>query len=309
MRRVDDVRGRAAGAVPRAARGERARGSRPSSATRSVVNGFSARLDPTSLESAGPRPGGAGVFPVRIAYPAQAARSDDSGVLPAAVADLEVAGPRRLRRDGGAPRHRASIPRIRTCETARPLGRRCDRPRQRGDRAAASDDPGPSRAARDRARRASSPASDGPDGLHGVAPGASILPVRVGGWQPDSEGGYSVYSRTDQILAGLEAAVDPTTTATRTTRRGSRSSEWPSRTPRSRTARSPRAIAGARRSTCSSIVPAGNDGSAGPSYGSIAGPGGAARCADTVGAADGRVADADRARLRPRRPARPVRGR
>jgi hypothetical protein len=45
--------------------------------------------------------------------------------------------------------------------------------------------------------------------LHGIAPGASILPVRVAGWQPNAEGGYTVYSRTDQILAGLEAAVDP----------------------------------------------------------------------------------------------------
>src|SRR5207302_8428597 len=51
--------------------------------------------------------------------------------------------------------------------------------------------------------------SDGPQGLHGVAPGASILPIRVAGWQPDAEGGYAVYSRTDQIIAGLEAAVDP----------------------------------------------------------------------------------------------------
>ena len=51
--------------------------------------------------------------------------------------------------------------------------------------------------------------SDGPAGLHGVAPGASILPIRIAGWQPDAEGGYTVYSRTDQILAGLEAAVDP----------------------------------------------------------------------------------------------------
>ena len=51
--------------------------------------------------------------------------------------------------------------------------------------------------------------TEGPDGLHGIAPGASILPVRVGGWQPNSEGGYSIYSRTDQLLAGLEAAVDP----------------------------------------------------------------------------------------------------
>ena len=41
------------------------------------------------------------------------------------------------------------------------------------------------------------------------APGASILPIRVAGWQPDSDGGVSVYGRTNQVLAGLEAAVDP----------------------------------------------------------------------------------------------------
>jgi subtilisin family serine protease len=48
----------------------------------------------------------------------------------------------------------------------------------------------------------------GPDGLRGVAPGASILPIRVAGWQPSADG-YAVYGRTDQLLAGLERAVDP----------------------------------------------------------------------------------------------------
>ena len=51
--------------------------------------------------------------------------------------------------------------------------------------------------------------SRGPGGLHGVAPGASIMPIRVAGSQPDAEGGVSVYGRSDQVLAGLEAAVDP----------------------------------------------------------------------------------------------------
>ena len=51
--------------------------------------------------------------------------------------------------------------------------------------------------------------SSGPDGLHGVAPAASILPIRVAGWQPDVTGGVAVYGRTDQVLAGIEAAVDP----------------------------------------------------------------------------------------------------
>ena len=51
--------------------------------------------------------------------------------------------------------------------------------------------------------------SDGPAGLHGVAPKAFLRPIRVAGWQPDATGGVSIYSRTDQVLAGLEAAVDP----------------------------------------------------------------------------------------------------
>jgi hypothetical protein len=51
----------------------------------------------------------------------------------------------------------------------------------------------------------------------------------------------------------------------------------------------PRGIAGAQELDMLTIVPAGNDGSAGPAYGSIAGPGGA-ESALTVAAADGRVA-------------------
>ena len=51
--------------------------------------------------------------------------------------------------------------------------------------------------------------SGGPAGLHGAAPGATLLPIRVAGWQPSAEGGFTVYGRTDQLLAGLERAVDP----------------------------------------------------------------------------------------------------
>src|SRR5207302_1537097 len=49
----------------------------------------------------------------------------------------------------------------------------------------------------------------GPYGVAGVATGASVLPIRVAGWQEDATGGWSVYARSDQILAGLESAVDP----------------------------------------------------------------------------------------------------
>ena len=55
-----------------------------------VVNGFSARLDPTSLGLLDADREVVGIYPVRIAYPAQAAES--GGVLPSAVADLEIAG-------------------------------------------------------------------------------------------------------------------------------------------------------------------------------------------------------------------------
>ena len=49
----------------------------------------------------------------------------------------------------------------------------------------------------------------GPGGLHGVAPGATVLPIRVAGWQPSADGSQLVYARSDQLIAGLERAVDP----------------------------------------------------------------------------------------------------
>ena len=49
----------------------------------------------------------------------------------------------------------------------------------------------------------------GPSGLSGVATGAAVLPIRVAGWQPDALGHCAIYARSDQIIAGLERAVDP----------------------------------------------------------------------------------------------------
>jgi subtilisin family serine protease len=46
-------------------------------------------------------------------------------------------------------------------------------------------------------------------GPMGVAPDVTILPIRVAGWQRDAAGSWSVQGRTDQIIAGLERAVDP----------------------------------------------------------------------------------------------------
>ena len=46
-------------------------------------------------------------------------------------------------------------------------------------------------------------------GLAGVATGASVLPIRVAGWQPDAIGHWAIYARTDQIIAGLDRPSRP----------------------------------------------------------------------------------------------------
>jgi subtilisin family serine protease len=251
-----------------------------------VVNGFSARLDSTSAALLDGDREVVGIYPVRIAYPAQASVSED-GVLPSAVADLEIAGldgsgvTVALLDTGVDPSHPYLRRRVLSgVDVINP-----------GSGGIAQPHPTiPGRPERHGTELAGIVAgTEGPDGLHGIAPGASILPVRVGGWQPNAEGGYSVYSRTDQIIAGLEAAVDPNDDgdvidAARIALIGmvepyASFSDGPL----------PRAIEGAADLDMLTIVPAGNDGRAGPGYGSIAGPGGAID-ALTVGAADGRLA-------------------
>jgi subtilisin family serine protease len=129
--------------------------------------------------------------------------------------------------------------------------------------------------------------SGGPAGLAGVAPGASLLPIRVAGWQPDTSGGVAVYGRTDQLLAGIELAVDPNEDgdahdAARVTLVGVVE-------PFAAFTDGPLAAASAGASALDSLVvaAAGNDGPAGPAYGSVGGPGGAPS-ALTAGAIDTR---------------------
>ena len=252
-----------------------------------VVNGFSARLDPTSLALLDGDREVLGVYPVRIAYPAQSGESSDGGVLPTAVADLEIAGldgsgvTVALLDTGVDPSHPYLRERVvagvdvidpGSGGIAQPHPTIPGRPERHGTELAGI-----------------IAGTEGPGGLHGIAPGASILPIRVGGWQPNAEGGYSVYSRTDQILAGLEAAVDPN--ADGDIQDAARIALIGMVEPYAAFADGPlpRAIAGAADLDTLTIVPAGNDGRAGPGYGSIAGPG-AAVDAVTVGAADGRLA-------------------
>ncbi len=127
--------------------------------------------------------------------------------------------------------------------------------------------------------------SGGPAALAGVAPGATLLPIRVAGWQRDASAGWAVYARTDQILAGLERAVDPN--ADGDAHDAARVALVGVAEPFAAFADGPlaRAAAGAMRLDTLVVAPAGNDGSAGPGYGSVSGPGGAPAVL-TVGAVD-----------------------
>jgi subtilisin family serine protease len=127
--------------------------------------------------------------------------------------------------------------------------------------------------------------SAGPGELAGIAPGASVLPIRVAGWQQNAHGSWGVYGRSDQLVAGLERAVDPNGDGA--THDGARIALIGVAEPFASFTDSPaaRAAAGALRLDTLVIAPAGNDGGAGPGYGSISGPGGSTG-ALTVGALD-----------------------
>jgi hypothetical protein len=111
------------------------------------------------------------------------------------------------------------------------------------------------------------------------------LPIRVAGWQPAADGHDIVYGRSDQLIAGLDRAVDPNGDgdahdAVRVALIGV--SE-----PYAAFAQGPEAIAvqGALDLNTLVVTPAGNDGTAGPTFGSVAGPAGAPG-ALAVGATD-----------------------
>ena len=114
----------------------------------------------------------------------------------------------------------------------------------------------------------------GPAGLRGVAPGASLLPIRVAGWQPDADGSVSVYGRTDQLLAGLGVAVDPNGDGD--AHDGARVALVGVVEPFASFPDGPLARAGRGALALGTLVvaPAGNNGPAGPGYGSVAAPGG-----------------------------------
>ncbi len=185
---------------------------RPDFTYQRVLDGFSAALDPRAIALLEQMQEVVGVYPVRPAFPAsRLGTAPDREGLRAGERAPARRGPARLRRPGRhgrAARHRrrpgASLP-------ARPGAARATTSSAAGSTRART----PTRRIRPRSSgtaprwRGSSSAPTGPDGLHGVAPGATVLPIRVAGWQPAADGSELVYARSDQLLAGLERAVDP----------------------------------------------------------------------------------------------------
>jgi minor extracellular serine protease Vpr len=255
-----------------------------------VLNAVSARLDPTSLELLERDREVAAIYPVRVAYPATTDVSPGVPVaVPASVPGLGVPG-----LDGSG----VVVALLDTgVDQSHPFLREAIRPGidviTPGSGAIAQPHPSiPRRPERHGTELAGVVAgSGGPGGLHGIAPGASILPIRVAGWQPvaDPDRGYAVYSRTDQVLAGLEAAVDPNDDGD--THDAARIALVGVAEPYAAFPDGPlaRAIEGAATLDMLVVAPAGNDGRAGPTFGSIAGPGGSPS-ALTVAASDGRPA-------------------
>jgi hypothetical protein len=132
--------------------------------------------------------------------------------------------------------------------------------------------------------------ASGPADLTGVATGAWVLPIRVAGWQRDAGGGYAGFARTDQVLAGLERAVDPN--ADGVAHDAARIAVVGVAEPYNAFADGPlaEAVAGAVRLDTLVVAAAGNDGfgvsdAVVREFGSVAGPGGAPS-ALTVGALD-----------------------
>jgi hypothetical protein len=253
-----------------------------------VINGFSAQLDSQATALLDRAPEVAGVYPVRVGYPAT--------VSPAVVRKaMQQAGaaarPRGLTLPGFTGRG-VTIALLDTGVDQRHAYLRgrvepgTDIVSGAGPATAKSNPDEPTDIERHGTEMAGVLVGrSGPYGLRGIAPGATVYPVRVAGWQRDLAGDWAVYGRSDQLIAGLEAAVDPNGDGD--AHDAARVAVFGLAEPYISFADAPesRAVDGALDLDTLVVTPAGNDLPAGPAFGSISGPGGA-RGALTVGAAD-----------------------
>lgn len=256
-----------------------------------VLDGFSAVLDPRAVSLLQQMKEVTGIFPVRAAYPASLSQKTLSGTAWAAAS-----GHQPMTALPGVTGQGVTIALLDTgVDGAHPYLRGRVLPGydvlQPGSAATAHANPqDPTQLETHGTELAGIlVGAGGPDGLHGVAPGATVFPVRVAGWQPGADGRDLVYARSDQLIAGLDRAVDPNGDgdahdAVRVALVGV--SE-----PYGAFGDDPEALAvqGALQLNTVVVAPAGNDGAAGPAFGSVGGPA-AAPDAVAVAATDSRSA-------------------
>ncbi len=265
---------------------------RPDFTYQRVLDGFSAALDPRAIALLDQMPEVVGVYPVRPAFPASL-----SETLLSTSAFGAASGHRP---DAGLPGFDGRGVTVALLDTGVDLTHPYLRDKLLPgfdivggniDAAARANPQDTSQLERHGTEMAGIIAGQGgPEGLHGVAPGVTILPIRVAGWQQVADGSELVYARSDQLLAGLERAVDPNgdgdahdavrVAVTGVVEPYAAFTDGPEA----------RAAQGALDLGTLLVAPAGNDGGAGPSFGSVAGPAGGA-AALAVGATDSRTAE------------------
>jgi hypothetical protein len=241
-----------------------------------VLNGFSASLDPRALSFLQNDDEVAGVYPVRATFPAS-------------TSEQLVANANNAKPDVVLPGHNGRGVTIALLDTGIDLTHPWLREHVEpgidlvddGDDASAHADPqDPSQLERHATEMAGIL-------LHGVAPAAMVLPIRVAGWRAAADGTDAVYGRSDELIAGLDRAVDPN---------GDGDAHDAARVALVGVAEpyaaftddaEAQAVQGALDLNTLVVAPAGNEGPAGPAFGSISGPA-AAPDAIAVGATDSR---------------------